>query len=302
MEKETKKQFKEALRTYCDKMGSQNKAANSLNISSATLSHILNGKWDNISDEMIRSIAARIGFKGIQGWQTVNTGVYKVLNTILTDAKEHSNVYGVVGKAGTGKTNTMKFFTDTPNAFRVQCSEYMNRKTFLVELMRAMGLDSSSLTIAEMMTEIIYQLKRKDRPVLLLDEADKLVDQVLYFFITLYNEMEDSCGMVLCATSHLEKRIKKGAALNKKGYNEIYSRLGRKFITLPDVSFSDVASICVANGISQTMKVTVELPGGKKRQEDAIQHIYDDSEGDLRRVKRKIHALKNLTTNEETND
>jgi hypothetical protein len=110
-----------------------------------------------------------------------------------------------------------------------------------------------------------------------MDEADKLSDQVLYFFITLYNQLEGHCGIVLAATPHLEKRIKRGIKLNKKGYTEIFSRLGRKFIELKGVCFSDVKAICQANGVNGAT---------------GIKEIWDDCEGDLRRVKRKIHAWK----------
>jgi hypothetical protein len=116
-----------------------------------------------------------------------------------------------------------------------------------------------------------------ESPLLILDEADKLSDQVLYFFITLYNQLEDHCGIVLIATDHLQKRINRGLKLNRKGYKEIYSRIGRKFVELHGVGSTDVAQICMANGINDTKQ---------------IKEIYNDCEGDLRRVKRKIHAFK----------
>ncbi|MEG2791945.1 MAG: ATP-binding protein, partial [Odoribacter sp.] len=99
-------------------------------------------------------------------------------------------------------------------------------------------------------------------------------------FITLYNQLEEHCGIVMCATDHLQKRIKRGLKLNKKGYKEIFSRIGRKFVELDGVCTSDVVSICIDNGI--TDKTT-------------IKEIIEDCEWDLRRVKRKIHALKQLS-------
>ena len=40
------------LKNYCDQKGSQNKAAKSLGISSATVSKVLAGEWETISDDM----------------------------------------------------------------------------------------------------------------------------------------------------------------------------------------------------------------------------------------------------------
>ena len=128
----------------------------------------------------------------------------------------------------------------------------------------------------DMMDDIIDSLKRKENPLVVLDEADKLTDQVLYFFISLYNQLEDHCGIILCATNYLEKRIKKGLRTKRKGYEEIYSRMGRKFVELQVVNSEDVAAVCVANGVNDAK---------------SINRIVDDSDCDLRRVKRAVWAL-----------
>ena len=57
------------------------------------------------------------------------------------------------------------------------------------------------------------------------------------------------CGIILLATDHLEKRVKKGLRLNKKGYEEIHSRIGRKFIKLNGANINDITEICIANGV-----------------------------------------------------
>jgi hypothetical protein len=267
------------LKAFAERAGSQNKAAKMLkNVSAATLSQIINGKHNHIADEMWRNIASQLKNEQQEGWQLVATADFKALTALLTDAKQHSNVFAITGAAGSGKSATMKqFVKENENSYRLSCSEYWNRKYFLAELLTAMGRDYSGLTVAEMMFEAISQLKRKEKPLLILDEADKLTDQVLYFFITLYNELEDLCGIVLCATDHLEKRIKRGLKLNKKGYQEIYSRMGRKCIELKGVQHTDVYAVCMENGVTGT---------------NAIKKIWNECDGDLRRVKRLAHALK----------
>jgi len=283
MNTQTKQAIKEKLTGYIERFDSQNKAANSLaGVSSATLSQIQNNNWELIKDEMWRNIASQIGFEENQ-WNGVETRDYKLLTRTLIDAQEHSNVFAVTGPAGSGKTFTLKTFSENKKkAYLIQCAEYWNRKFFLAELLTKMGRDYSGLTVAEMMHEAVRTLKIQDKPLLILDEADKLSDQVLYFFITIYNQLEDHCGIVICATDHLAKRINRGRKLNKKGYNEIYSRIGRKFIELKGVGSTDVEQICRANGVTDTT---------------AIKDIFEDSEYDLRRVKRKIHGIKMLTAN-----
>ena len=276
MENLKKQQIANALRTYCDRYASQNKAANSLkNVSAATISQMLNGNWDLIKDEMWRNVAAQIGYKDDK-WEAVETGNYTRMITLLSDVKEHSLVMGICGDAGSGKTFACKqYAASTKGVYLLCCNEYWNRKLFLTTLLTALGRDYTGFTVGEMMEEAVHSLKSQDCPLIILDEADKLSDQVLYFFITLYNQLEDECGIVLCATSHLEKRILRGIKLNKKGYNEIWSRLGRKCVQLKGVSAADVAVICSVNGITDNK---------------AVEAVIADCESDLRRVKRRIHA------------
>ena len=253
----------------------QNKAAASLkDVSGATLSQMISRKWDLISDKMWRNVSLQIS-KNTK-WKAVETTDFKQIRKILTDAKDNSLVMAITGGAGSGKTFALTHFAETnKQVYLLSCNEYWNRKLFLSELLTKLGKDNSG-TVGEMMTIAVNALRNPVGSLLILDEADKLSDQVLYFFITMYNQLEDECGIVLCATSFLEKRLKRGIKLNKKGYNEIWSRLGRKCIELKGVTAKDIVDICSENDITE--KKTLDM-------------IISDSEGDLRRVKRKIHAL-----------
>ena len=277
MESIKKQQIQRALRTYCERYESQNKAANTMKgVSSATVSQILNENWDLITDAMWRNVATQIGYKENR-WEAVETNNYRQMMMLLADVKENSLVMAITGEAGSGKTFAATQYTaKNKGSYMLCCNEYWNRKVFLTELLTSLGRDYTGYTVSEMMIEAVRALKTQDAPLLILDEADKLSDQVFYFFITLYNQLEDECGIVLLATDHLEKRIRKGIKLNKKGYNEIWSRLGRKCVQLKGVNAADIAAICEANGIVESREVDI---------------VVADSESDLRRVKRKVHAL-----------
>lgn len=277
-----KKQIREDLAAYCLRKGSQNKAANSLKgISGATISQILNENWDLISDEMWRMVASQVGTKA--DWVIVETRSFKALTTILDDSQSNSLVFAVTASAGSGKSATLKIYSeDHQNVYWLSCNEFWNRKCFMQELLSSMGKDSFGATVGEMMGDIVSTLKRTDSPLIILDEADKLSDQVLYFFISLYNQLEDHCGIVMAATNHLEKRIMRGLRLNKKGYQEIFSRVGRKFIQLPAPNGTDIAAICMANGVDD---------------KSMLKSIQEDCDNDLRRVKRKVHAVKKSSIN-----
>jgi DNA transposition AAA+ family ATPase len=278
MQTEQKHLVKQSLNDYVAGFPSQNKAANSLkDVSSATISQILSDKWELISDNMWNNVAKQIGFTQNE-WNLVETVDYRMMTNLLADAQQNNNVYAVVGAAGTGKTASIKAFRqNNKQTYVLSCNEFWNRKYFLGELLNAMGRDESGLTVAEMMYEVVSNLKKQNAPLIIMDEADKLSDQVLYFFITLYNQLEDQCGIVLCATNHLEKRIKRGLKLNKKGYSEIYSRMGKRFLMLNGVTSSDIRQVCQANGVLD---------------EKHIKEVTLATENDLRQVKKMIHVIK----------
>ena len=284
MKKTEKQAIAEKLQAYVASKESQNKAAKTLKgVSPATVSQVLNGNWELISEDMWRTIATQIGYDA-RKWAVVQTEGYNEMYEVLSDAQENALVFAVIGDAGCGKSQAIKVYGErNRNTLVLSCSEYWNRKQFLVELLRSLGVDAAGCTVVDMMADAVHQLKRRDGVLLVLDEADKLSDQILYFFITLYNQLEDHIGIVLCATQHLEKRITKGVRNNRKGYREIYSRIARKFVQMPVVNASDIAAVCMANGITD-----------KKM----INEIVDDSDCDLRRVKRLVFAAKQSSNND----
>lgn len=268
------------LRSYVERKGSQKKAANSLDgVSSATINKMLNGTdWETISEEMWRSVAQQTRTKS-EGWQLADTSVHREMTMLLSRAQEDALVAGVIGAAGSGKTETCREYADEHrNVYHITCGEHWNRRTFVSKVLKSMGANVAGYTINDMMEEVVDALSRADNPLLILDEADKLSDQVLYFFITLYNQLEGRCGIVLCGTQYLKARIARGVRLGKKGFEEILSRLGRRFFELAEIGEEDIALVCVANGIESDVK---------------IRKITKESESDLRRVKRSVWAAKN---------
>ena len=262
---------------FCDQKGSQAKAAAVLKVSNATVSQMINGNWELIKDEMWRTVSNGIGMQG-GDWATVATGGYKRMTSVLEDAQENSLVMAVIGDAGCGKTQAIEHYVKNHrNAYHLQCAEYWNKKNFLQNLCQQMGMRNTYGTVYDLIEDIVRELEKQDSPLIIVDEADKLSDVVLYFFITFYNRLEDHCGIVLCATGYLKKRIIAGERNERKGFAEIHSRVGRNFIGMPQTTSEDIAAICEANGVDDL---------------NAINTICKKSDFDLRRVKRLVHAYK----------
>jgi DNA transposition AAA+ family ATPase len=278
MTHQEKIQTVEALEAFVLQKGSQNQVALGMpGVSAATLTQMRKHNWESISDDMWRRVSKYVGVTA-SGWNYAETRNSKDLELFFQDGQLFSLVMAITGKAGAGKSETAKKYeAENKNAFLLSCNEYWDKRWFLRELLNKMGKDHAGLTLPEMMHKAVLLLKSLENPIIILDEADKLHDNVLLFFITLYNALEDHCGIVLMATHFLEKRIRRGVAMEKKGYREIYSRVGLRFIELESTSYSDIENICKANGIEDSV---------------IIRTISKDCDGDVRRVRRLVFSNK----------
>lgn len=280
--KNEKGQIQERLRQYVSKYPSQNKAAQSLTgTSSATVSSILQGKWENISDDMWRNLASQLGTTAGTDWQVVETRAFQEMSLVMKDAQAVKNVTWVVGEAGCGKTTTAKLYTSEHNeVFYILCSEDMKKGDFIREIARRIGQRTEGYSIRELLDRIIDDLIQMDAPLLLFDEADKLPERVFHYFIDLYNRLEDKCGIVFFSTGYIKRRMAMGLRYNKCGYNEIHSRIGRKFYELEPTAPHDIYAVCMANGVTDKSRISEVV-------KDAEEYEFD-----LRRVKKNIHRVK----------
>lgn len=279
-----KDQIRENLRVYTARYASQNKASGSLkSVSVAVISKVLNGKYDNISDEMWRNIASQVARVKEAGWQIVETPAYQEIQYALDDAQRWRNVTWVVGEAGCGKTTTAHLYTDkNRDVFYILCSEDMKKGDFVREIAQKAGIRTEGHNIREVWNLILDDIIQMERPLLIFDEADKLTEPVFHYFISMYNKLEDKCGIVFMSTDYIKRRIERGLRYQKPGYKEFYSRIGRKYFELEETTANDVYSICVANGVQDKKK---------------IEEIIRDTEGcdfDLRRVKKAVHRTKRM--------
>lgn len=272
---EIKEQITKDLRNYVDNVagGSANKASKMLrNVSGAYISHVLNKNWKPLSDDAWRNIQNQVTAR--KGWEIVPTRGFVFLEKAYADARLNAQTLGIIGATGYGKT-AAAIQQKEGNVFIVKSNEYFTPRTFLEEILSLMGKNGYGQSLAQMMNTIINTLLKLDHPLIVIDEADKLNDKVLYFFISLYNALEDKCGLIIQATEFLRNRIEDGALKGKKGYPEIYSRIGKVFLKVPKSTREDVANICKANGLYN---------------EETITSIYNSADGDLRAVKIKVHA------------
>lgn len=287
MEESEKRIIVENLKSYIQKYPSQNKAAGSLEgISAGTLSSMLNGNWSRISDAMWTKVAEQVKptcSSSATGWTIVETGAFQEISYAMQDAQEYKNVTWVVGEAGCGKTTTGRLYAEShKEAFYILCSEDMLKGEFVRTIARRLGIRSEGYTVRELWQAIIDSIIQMERPLIIFDEADKLPESVFQYFISMYNNLEDRCGVVFLSTDYIKRRISNGLRYGRKGYKEIFSRIGRKYFDLEPTSAQDVYAICTANGITSREEI------------DKIIKEGDGCDFDLRRIKKSVHRLKRV--------
>jgi hypothetical protein len=278
MDEKKKTDLRNRLARYCQRYASNNMAAASLkDISAATISNILNGKWDNIvGDKMWQRLEAQLVRH--EGWQIFSTNAYRDMTLYLGYAQEHSCVMWIAAPAGIGKsTAAASYAALNRNVFCLTCAPDMTRSDFVHELAGKVGVRTNGMSIREAFNEILRHLVTLERPLLIFDEADKLADSVMYYFIAIYNALEDRCGIVFLSTAAIKKRITRGVLKDKKGYDEIESRICRRYIDLTPVSAGEIEQICLVNGLQDGA---------------AIARVKADVKAfgnDLRRVKQSVN-------------
>lgn len=282
---EEKQAIRQQLVAYAEGYGSQAKAANSLQgiTSPGTFNSIVNGKFEKISDDMFLKIRAAIGAGHSEGWNICETAAYKDAAFLLADAQQYHNVSWIVAAAGIGKTTAaLQYAKAHRNVFVLPCSEDMHKSDFVEELAKKIGIRNEGLTVRATLNRIVDAVVKMDRPLLVFDEGDKLTDSVMYYFISLYNALEDKCGIVFLSTPYIQKRMERGLKADRKGYEELYSRIGRRFVPLSGVTEYEVNAICRNNGLSDEKAIAAVM-------KESCDCRKNQREFDLRRVKKSIH-------------
>ena len=249
MDTSKKSEIRNRLAKYCQRYPSNNMAAASLkNISTATISNILNEKWNNISEDMWKRLESQLVKN--EGWQIFSTRAYQDMTLYMGYCQQHSSVMWIAAPAGIGKSTASSSYAALHrNVFRLTCAPDMTRSDFVHELAAQVGVRTNGMSIRSAFGEVLRHIVTLDNPLLVFDEADKLADSVMFYFISIYNALEDRAGIVFLSTSAIKKRITNGVLRDKKGYDEIESRICRRYVDLTPISAAEIEQICLANNL-----------------------------------------------------
>ncbi len=252
-----------AISNEIDLLGSAARVAEKCQLNPSYISQMRSGRVSEmVKDEHWMKVAIALGVS-LDGWKMVETANTRKLRQVFNDAKSNAMFMSVSNPAGSGKTAACRDFREA-NAGRAvfyYAVEHaaMGKSDFLHRLCKALGIDTDStgyLSANGLADKVIdFFVKRLDsQPLLIIDEADKLNDKAICFFISLYNQVESKMGCVILGTDNLERKITTGVKWQKNGFDEIHSRFGRKFIHLYGTTLNEVRAICNANGLTDPTK------------------------------------------------
>lgn len=243
-----------------------------LGVSNATVSNMISGKWTNISEAMWRKVQGVL--KLDMDWQIAKTNNYQLLTELLKSMQEQSLTAAVSYNAGVGKSQTyIEYERYNDNVIYVECKNYWQTKSYIKALLNACGIKAEG-TKEEMIETFVEYVMGLDKPLIIIDQMDKLKEGAFDLFMDLYNDLFRCCGFLISGVPALEKRIKRGAKIDKIGYREVLSRINNSFIKLTPIDLNDVKEVCVMNGLDD---------------EDEISRINDLCNGDLRFVRKEIN-------------
>jgi DNA transposition AAA+ family ATPase len=251
-------------------------------ISGPTLSQIANQKWIdnpslNFSDKTWNTLANFFNYATPWVFVTDDKNTRKIMR-ICRHAQAKSISRLIIGDPGMSKSASLKHFAkERANVYYVECASFFTKREFLATVRKSMGLPADAPSVADQIKGITARLRETTKPLLIIDEVDKLRDDIIGIIVAIWNATENGCGIVLCGSAYMEKRMDRGLRLKKQSYRELYSRIGGEFIELHDLTPDRVEAICIANGIVEPSE---------------IRQVVNMAHNDLRRVKNEIEAIR----------
>jgi transcriptional regulator with XRE-family HTH domain len=227
---------------------SQNRLAEMIGISPATIINVRRGEWKSVSESMLMNLR---GYFKINDWKVYETANLKAITELCDDASTNKRFLAIAGYTGSGKTTALtRYAKKHVNTWYILGTTIMTQKSFLNAILRAMGI-SDGTSIADKMAIIVRELNNKQDSLIIVDDAGKLSDNILRLIQIIYDETEDNAGIIMAGTESLETNINRGAMADRRGFRELQRRIAY-WQPMRRPSKSEVVYLCSQYGINDT--------------------------------------------------
>lgn len=271
------------------------KFAASIGFKESDISNLKTEAWKKnrqlIGDQKWLRLAQKSGFTKDAELKLVTgrTSVFDYITEQLRVCQAASTYSLMCDSAGIGKTYACKQYKkENPYVLYIDCSLCPKATQFKRAFSAAAGIASIG-SIDEVFEAAILSVKQMTKPLLILDEAGDLNDNVFKLIKRLYNDLEDICGISMFGAGGLKHKIERGIGCNKVGFEELFSRFGRDYGRFtPDPSRTSRADF--EEYMRKEMEIVL-LANGFNRQ-TAVMTCRKMQGRDLRAIKRAIKATR----------
>lgn len=248
-----KNEIKKAVTLYCEtKAISRNELALQIGISSATLSNMLNDKWDNIDERMWLKVWNYVRESNVA--KLFNTADFHAVTTLCNRAKDNHFMAGLIADYGMGKTTALKAFARGENVFYIYYDCNMKPKHFFYELGKQLGYDYDA-NVYDQVKRASDTLNTISNPLIIVDEASKLTDAMLMTLHVLRDKTINNCGILLAGMPYFKSNLIKKANKQKTGISEFLSRI-MIWNELEGLRANEIEHICQTHGIDDKKEIS----------------------------------------------
>ena len=138
----------------------------------------------------------------------------EALDRAMTRPVHLPGLVGFYGPSGYGKSVAAAYTATDKQAFYVECRDSWTRKSFLLALLKEMGVRPAA-TISEMMDQAAQELALSERP-LIVDEVDKPIDRGYVELIRDLHEGAGGVAMLLIGEEKLEIKLRRHERMHNR--------------------------------------------------------------------------------------
>jgi len=240
-----KKSIQDAIIEYCKTRNiSQNELATQSSVSSATISKMIKGNWDDIRDGIWRKVLIVVS----DGIDLVVTSDHEAIRKLCRRTKIQKYMVGITGETGVGKSTTLKEISRRPNSYYVSFDKTMRSKQFFISILREMGIAFDG-SIHDMVNTIANELNTQDSPLLIIDESGKLTHNVILYLHVLRDKTNKNAGIVLAGMPYFKSSLIKQSNKQKEGYAEFFRRINL-WHEMQGLTKEEARYVCLQNGVT----------------------------------------------------
>ena len=256
-----------AILEYCKTRNqSQNELATQAGVSSATISKMVKGSWEDIRDGLWRKVWIVVS-DGID--ILIETSDHAAIKKLCKRTRTQKLMIGLTGDTGMGKTTSLKIISRSPSTYFVSFDKTMRAKQFFAAVLREMGIAFEG-SINDMVNTIANELNTQASPLLIVDESGKLNHNMILYLHVLRDKTNKNAGIVLAGMPYFKNNLIKFSNKQKEGYAEFYRRVNL-WHEMEGLTKQEAQYVCEQNGVKDPE--TIKELSRKKRFGDLVNEI-----------------------------